>query len=74
MTRLLVVHLRPYWREVLLVVGLLFVQAITNLYLPELNADIINNGVAKGDTDYILRTGGTMLAVTLPLSPVPNSA
>lgn len=67
MTRLLVVHLRPYWREVLLVVGLLFVQAITNLYLPELNADIINNGVVKGDTDYILRTGGTMLAVTVLL-------
>jgi len=67
MTRLLIVHLRPYWREVLLVVGLLFVQAITNLYLPELNADIINNGVAKGDTDYILRTGGTMLAVTVLL-------
>jgi len=66
-TRLLVVHLRPYWREVLLVVGLLFVQAITNLYLPELNADIINNGVVKGDTDYILRTGGTMLAVTVLL-------
>lgn len=67
MTRLLVVHLRPYWREVLLVVGLLFVQALTNLYLPELNADIINNGVVKGDTDYILRTGGTMLAVTVLL-------
>ena len=34
---------------------LLLVQAIANLYLPELNADIINNGVAKGDTDYIIQ-------------------
>ena len=45
-----------------LVMVLLLVQAIANLYLPDLNADIINNGVAKGDTDYILRTGGVMLA------------
>jgi len=43
---------------VVLVVGLLLIQAIANLYLPDLNADIINNGVAKGDTDYIMRTGG----------------
>ena len=46
---------------------LLLVQAIANLYLPELNAEIINNGVATGDTDYILRTGGFMLAVTFVL-------
>ena len=43
---------------------LLLIQAIGNLYLPDLNADIINNGVAKGDNDYILRTGGLMLVVT----------
>ena len=41
------------------------IQAIANLYLPELNAEIINNGVATGDTDYILRTGGFMLVVTV---------
>ncbi|MCJ7710039.1 MAG: ABC transporter ATP-binding protein, partial [Chloroflexi bacterium] len=44
--------------------SLLLVQSIANLYLPELYAEIINNGVAKGDTDYILRTGGLMLLVT----------
>ena len=38
-------------------------QAITSLYLPTLNADIINNGIAKGDTAYILRYGGYMLLV-----------
>ncbi len=52
----------------MLVLALLLVQAIANLYLPELNADIINNGVVKGDTDYILRTGGFMLVVTFALS------
>ncbi len=62
--------LKPYWKQILLVMALLLVQAITNLYLPDLNADIINNGVVKGDIDYILRTGGLMLAVTLLLGVV----
>ena len=47
--------------------ALLFVQAITNLYLPTLNADLINNGVVKGDTRYIVVTGAFMLGVTLVL-------
>ncbi|MBP1706204.1 MAG: transporter related protein, partial [Chloroflexi bacterium] len=70
MIRLLTRFLRPYWRPLLLVIVLLLVQAIANLYLPELNADIINNGVAQGDTDYILRTGGLMLGVTFVLAIV----
>ncbi|HEY8799430.1 MAG TPA: ABC transporter ATP-binding protein [Candidatus Limnocylindrales bacterium] len=57
-------YLRPYTLQLLLVMGLLLVQAIGNLYLPDLNADIINNGIARGDNDYILRTGGVMLLVT----------
>ena len=60
-------YLRPYQWPIAFVLVLLLVQAIANLYLPELNADIINNGVAKGDTDYILRTGGFMLVVTFAL-------
>ena len=60
-------YLRPYRGPIVFVLVLLLVQAIANLYLPELNADIINNGVAKGDTDYILRTGGFMLVVTFAL-------
>ncbi len=67
MIRILVTYLRPYWRPLLFVVALLLVQALANLYLPELNAEIINNGVAKGDTDYIVRTGGLMLGVTVLL-------
>ncbi|MEI7745153.1 MAG: ABC transporter ATP-binding protein [Chloroflexota bacterium] len=60
-------YLRPYSVPITFVLVLLLVQAIANLYLPELNADIINNGVAKGDTDYILQTGGFMLVVTFAL-------
>src|SRR5665647_2508953 len=65
MIRLLRERLKPYWRQILVVLVLLLVQAIANLYLPTLNADIINNGVLTGDTAYILKTGGLMLLVTL---------
>jgi ATP-binding cassette subfamily B protein len=41
---------------------LLLVQSIANLYLPNLNADLINNGVAKGDISYIWKIGLVMLA------------
>ena len=60
-------YLRPYRWQIAFVMFLLLIQAIANLYLPELNADIINNGVAKGDVPYILRTGGFMLVVTFLL-------
>jgi ATP-binding cassette, subfamily B, multidrug efflux pump len=63
--RLLRVHLRPYVGLLTAVVLLQLVGTIASLYLPTLNADIIDNGVAKGDTDYIMSTGGIMLAVTL---------
>src|SRR5438046_9829214 len=65
--RLLPTYLRPYAASVSLVVSLLLVQSIANLYLPNLNADIINNGVAKGDVGYIWRTGAVMLGITLVL-------
>jgi ATP-binding cassette, subfamily B, multidrug efflux pump len=68
--RLLRKHLRPYMREVAIVVVLVLIQAIGNLYLPNLNADIINNGVAKGDVDYIWRTGAVMLGITLVLGVI----
>ncbi|TLM70723.1 MAG: ABC transporter ATP-binding protein [Actinobacteria bacterium] len=67
MISLLKTYLKPYRWRVALVMLLLLVQAIGGLYLPELNADIINDGVAKGDTAAILRIGGLMLAVTLVL-------
>jgi ATP-binding cassette, subfamily B, multidrug efflux pump len=63
--RLLRAHLRPYRRPLTLVVLLQFVGTMAALYLPSLNADIIDNGVATGDTGYISRTGAMMLAVSL---------
>ena len=65
--QLLRTYLKPYAREVVIVGALVLVQSIANLYLPNLNADIINNGVAKGDVGYIWRTGAVMLGITLVL-------
>ena len=67
MIALLRTGLRPYWRQLVLVMLLLLVQAIASLYLPSLNADIINNGVVPGDNGYILRTGVFMLVVAILL-------
>jgi ATP-binding cassette subfamily B multidrug efflux pump len=72
--RLLREYLRPYRSQIVAVLGLLLVQAIGNLYLPTLNGDIINNGVAKGDTDYIVRIGGWMLAASLALGAASIAA
>jgi ATP-binding cassette subfamily B multidrug efflux pump len=63
--RLLRAYLRPYRRTVWVVVWLQLVQTLATLYLPSLNADIIDNGVVKGDTSHIMRVGGVMLAITL---------
>jgi ATP-binding cassette subfamily B protein len=63
--RLLRSHLRPYAGWLAAVVALQLVGTIASLYLPSLNADIIDNGIARGDTGYIVRTGGWMLAVSL---------
>jgi ATP-binding cassette, subfamily B, multidrug efflux pump len=71
--RLLSSVLAKYRGLLWIVIGLQAVQAVAGLYLPTLNADIINNGVAKIDmngvvqTDigYIWRMGGVMLLVTL---------
>ena len=57
--------LKPY-RLILVLVGVLaFVQAMANLYLPTLIADIVDNGIVKGDIGYIWRTGGLMTLVTI---------
>ena len=63
--RLLRTFLRQYRRDLLIVVALTFVQTMCTLFLPTLNADIIDKGVLTGDTDYIWRIGGLMLLVTL---------
>ena len=58
-------YLAPYKGALTVVVVLLALQTMANLYLPYLNADIINNGVVTGDTSYILRVGGLMLLISL---------
>jgi len=63
--RLLIDFLRPYKRWLLLIVGLQLLGTIASLYLPSLNADIIDNGVATGNTSYILHVGALMLAVSV---------
>ncbi|MEU6216521.1 ABC transporter ATP-binding protein [Streptomyces sp. NPDC047022] len=63
--RLLRAHLRPYKKSIILLVLLQFLQTCATLYLPTLNAHIIDNGVVKGDTNYILTFGGLMIGVSL---------
>jgi ATP-binding cassette subfamily B protein len=63
--KLLRTYLRPYTTALIVVVALQLVATMASLYLPSLNADIIDKGVAKGDTGYIVSTGGWMLLVTL---------
>jgi ATP-binding cassette subfamily B multidrug efflux pump len=57
-------YLLRYRKLLAIVVVLTFVQVMGTLYLPSLNADIIDKGIITGNTDYIWRTGGLMLAVT----------
>ncbi|WP_031168407.1 ABC transporter ATP-binding protein [Streptosporangium roseum] len=65
LSRLLRTYLRPYSSTLTAVVVLQLIGTIASLYLPSLNADIIDRGVATGDTGYILSAGGWMLAVSL---------
>ncbi|WP_345596973.1 ABC transporter ATP-binding protein [Streptomyces marokkonensis] len=63
--RLLRTYLRPYRKPIALLVALQFLQTCASLYLPTLNADIIDNGVVKGDSGYILAFGALMIGVSL---------
>jgi ATP-binding cassette, subfamily B, multidrug efflux pump len=63
--RLLRRYLKPHWKLLVGVLIFQLAQSIASLFLPSLNANIINDGVLKGDTGYILRYGGIMLLVTL---------
>ncbi|MET8453405.1 ABC transporter ATP-binding protein [Streptomyces sp. NPDC005209] len=63
--RLLRAHLRPYKKPIALLVLLQFLQTCATLYLPTLNADIIDHGVVEGDTGYILSFGALMIGISL---------
>jgi ATP-binding cassette subfamily B multidrug efflux pump len=56
---------KPYALWVLVIFALLFVQAMTDLALPDYMSNIVNNGITTGDTGYILQEGGKMLLVAL---------
>ena len=58
-------YLRPHWPLLIGVVFFQLAQSLLSLWLPTLNADIVDNGIAKGDTGYILSTGAEMLGVTV---------
>ncbi len=65
LVRLLRTKLRPYRSVLIAVCVLQFLQTMCTLYLPTLNAKIINNGILTGDNAYILRVGALMLVITL---------
>ena len=65
LNRLIFTHLKPYWRELLAVLVLQVLATSMSLYLPNLNAQIIDDGVVKGDTDLIWRSGALMLLFSL---------
>ncbi|NEN85581.1 ABC transporter ATP-binding protein [Paenibacillus elgii] len=56
-------YLKPYRVPIALVLALIFLQSLSDLYLPTLMADIVDIGVVQGDTPYILQIGGFMLLV-----------
>ncbi|MGC0382472.1 ABC transporter ATP-binding protein [Streptomyces sp. SAI-129] len=63
--RLLRAYLRPYKKPIALLVALQFLQTCASLYLPTLNAHIIDEGVVKGDSGYILSYGALMIGISL---------
>ena len=63
--RLLRSYTKPYQGRVVLISVLVLIQAIISLYLPRLNADIVNQGVSTGDIAYIWQVGGWMLVLTI---------
>ena len=65
LNRLIFTYLKPYWRELLAVLVLQVLATAMSLYLPNLNAQIIDDGVVKGDTDLIWRSGALMLLFSL---------
>ncbi|WP_104087326.1 ABC transporter ATP-binding protein [Arthrobacter sp. GMC3] len=63
LVRLSLRHAKPYWAWIVAVLVLQLISTIAALYLPSLNAQIIDQGIAKGDTDFIWSTGVTMVMV-----------
>lgn len=58
-------YLKHYWLQILIVVGLIYVQVSTDLALPSYMSKIVNEGIVGENTDLILNVGGEMLLITL---------
>ncbi|MFO7636259.1 MAG: ABC transporter ATP-binding protein [Clostridia bacterium] len=58
-------YLKPYKKQIIVVLAFLFLQTLSQLYLPNLMADIVDNGIAKGDIMHIWKTGGIMIGVAV---------
>lgn len=58
-------NLKPFLLIIVLTLALILLQSLSELALPSLMADIVDYGVATGDTDFIWKTGGTMLVIAL---------
>ena len=58
-------YLNPYRQKIAYMLLMLFLQVLGTLYLPTLTAEIVNNGILKGDIGFVWRTGGIMLFVAL---------
>jgi len=63
LVRILITRSAPYTPYFIAVLVLQALSTAATLYLPSLNAKIIDEGVSQGDVDFIWRTGGIMLAV-----------
>ncbi len=63
--KILRTYLKQYWPMLVAVAVFQLAQSLASLYLPSLNADIVDNGIAKGDIPYIFTVGAVMLGITL---------
>jgi ATP-binding cassette subfamily B multidrug efflux pump len=57
--------LKPYRMQIIFVLLFVFLQSLSDLYLPTLMAHIVDTGIVKGDTSYILQVGGFMLLIAV---------
>ncbi len=57
-------NLKPYWLPIIGIILFIFIQVLSELFLPTIMADIVDIGIVKGDTAYIIQRGGWMLLAT----------
>ena len=58
-------NLKPYWLSIIGVMVFVFLQSLSELYLPTLMSDIVDTGVVNGDVNYIIRIGGWMILIAV---------